>query len=300
MGGKRSALGKGIDSMIPGAEKVSKTSTGRNTTKSVEEPKEGILMMDINKVEPNKDQPRKQFNADRLQELAESIKQHGIVEPLVVVKRDKYYEIVAGERRWRAAKSAGIKEVPVVIKEYTEQQIVEIALIENIQREDLNPIEEARAYDQLIKEYKLKQDEVAEKVSKSRTTITNSLRLLNLDTRVQDMLIDECISSGHARALLAIEDGEEQYEIAMQIFDNKLSVRETEKLVKKLKNKGAEDKKPKEELKNIEIYSDLEEKLKLHMGTKVVINRKNNTKGKIEIEYYSEDELERIIAMMTK
>lgn len=299
MAAKRSALGKGIDSMIPGAEKTTKTTTGRKTTKVEEEPKEGILMMDINKVEPNKDQPRKQFNADRLQELAESIKQHGIVEPLVVVKRDKFYEIVAGERRWRAAKSAGIKEVPVVIKEYTDQQIVEIALIENIQREDLNPIEEARAYEQLIKEYSLKQDEVAEKVSKSRTAITNSLRLLNLDTRVQDMLIDECISSGHARALLAIEDGEEQYELAMQIFDNKLSVRETEKLVKRIKNKGT-DKKPKEELRNTEIYSGIEEKLKLHMGTKVTINRKNNTKGKIEIEYYSEDELDRIVTMMTK
>ena len=299
MAAKRSALGKGIDSMIPGAEKTTKTTTGRKTTKVEEEPKEGILMMDINKVEPNKDQPRKQFNADRLQELAESIKQHGIVEPLVVVKRDKFYEIVAGERRWRAAKSAGIKEVPVVIKEYTDQQIVEIALIENIQREDLNPIEEARAYEQLIKEYSLKQDEVAEKVSKSRTAITNSLRLLNLDTRVQDMLIDECISSGHARALLAIEDGEEQYELAMQIFDNKLSVRETEKLVKRIKNKGT-DKKPKEELRNTEIYSGIEEKLKLHMDTKVTINRKNNTKGKIEIEYYSEDELDRIVTMMTK
>ena len=299
MAAKRSALGKGIDSMIPGAEKTTKTTTGRKTTKVEEEPKEGILMMDINKVEPNKDQPRKQFNADRLQELAESIRQHGIVEPLVVVKRDKFYEIVAGERRWRAAKSAGIKEVPVVIKEYTDQQIVEIALIENIQREDLNPIEEARAYEQLIKEYSLKQDEVAEKVSKSRTAITNSLRLLNLDTRVQDMLIDECISSGHARALLAIEDREEQYELAMQIFDNKLSVRETEKLVKSIKNKGT-DKKPKEELKNTEIYSGIEEKLKLHMGTKVTINRKNNTKGKIEIEYYSEDELDRIVTMMTK
>ena len=299
MAGKRTALGKGIDSMIPGAEKITKTTTGRKTGKSAEEPKEGILMMDINKVEPNKNQPRKQFNVDRLQELAESIKQHGIVEPLVVVKRDKFYEIVAGERRWRAAKSAGIKEIPVVVKEYTDQQIVEIALIENIQREDLNPIEEARAYEQLIKEYSLKQDEVAEKVSKSRTAITNSLRLLNLDTRVQDMLIDECISSGHARALLAIEDGEEQYELAMQIFDNKLSVRDTEKLVKKIKNKD-NNKKPKEELQNVEIYSGIEEKLKLHMGTKVTINRKNNTKGKIEIEYYSEDELDRIVAMMTK
>lgn len=286
-------LGKGVDALIPGSDSISKKKNVK------EEKKEGILLLDINKVEPNKEQPRKQFNADRLQELSESIKQHGIVEPLVVVNRDNYYEIVAGERRWRAAKSAGLKEVPVVIKEYTDQQIVEIALIENIQREDLNPIEEARAYEQLIKEYNLKQDDVAERVSKSRAAITNSLRLLKLDERVQDMLIDECITSGHARALLAIEEDDEQYELAMQIFDSKLSVRETEKLVKKV-NKKEDNGRKKEELLNKDIYSGLEEKLKNCIGTKVVINRKNNTKGKIEIEYYSEEELDRIIAVITK
>mgnify|MGYP002529765748 CR=1 FL=1 len=240
----------------------------------------------------------KMFNEDRLNELAESIKQHGIVEPLIVVKKDDYYEIVAGERRFRAAMIAGLTEVPVVIKDYSTEQIVEIALIENIQREDLNPIEEAKAYQQLIDEFSLKQDEVADKVSKSRTAITNALRLLKLDERVQNMVIEECISSGHARTLLAIENKEEQYDIACMVFDQKLSVRETEKLIKKLNNKGTPKKKA--ELYNKEIYADFEEKLKQSMGTKVSINRKNNTKGKIEIEYYSETELERIIGIMLK
>ena len=236
------------------------------------------------------------FNEDRLNELAESIKQHGIVEPLIVVKKDDYYEIVAGERRFRAAMIAGLTEVPVVIKDYSTEQIVEIALIENIQREDLNPIEEAKAYKQLIDEFSLKQDEVADKVSKSRTAITNALRLLKLDERVQNMVIEECISSGHARTLLAIENKEEQYDIACTVFDQKLSVRETEKLIKKLNNK--ETPKKKIELDNKDIYADFEEKLKQSMGTKVSINRKSNTKGKIEIEYYSEEELERIYDLL--
>ncbi len=290
--------GMGVNALIDTEDIEPKSTKGKKTTED-KTVKEGILTLDISKIEPNKKQPRKQFDEDRLQELSESIKLHGIVEPLVVVKRSKYYEIVAGERRWRAAMKAGLKEVPVVIKEYTDQQIVEIALIENIQREDLNPIEEAKAYEQLIKEYNLKQDDVAEKVSKSRAAITNSLRLLKLNERVQEMVIDECISSGHARALLAIEDGDEQYEIAMQIFDSKLSVRETEKLVKKLNKKDTPPKK-KEVLTNNEIYAGLEEKLKNCMGTKVVINRKNNSKGKIEIEYYSEEELDRIINVITK
>jgi len=306
MAAKSRGLGKGIDSMIPVGNsdkqsvkmKESKTKNQKETTEAV---KTGITTLDINLVEPNKEQPRKQFNADRLQELSDSIKQHGIVEPLVVVKKKDYYEIVAGERRWRAAKSAGLKEVPVVIKEYTAQQIVEIALIENIQREDLNPVEEAQAYEQLIKEFNLKQDDVAEKVSKSRAAITNSLRLLKLDDRVQNMLIDECITSGHARALLAIENGDEQYEVALQIFDNKLSVRETEKLVKKIKNgDNGTSKNGKKPLSNSEIYANLEEKLKVSVGTKVCINRKNETKGKIEIEYYSEEELDRIVSLITR
>lgn len=280
-------LGKGIDSLIPTDSKL------KNEDKSESK---SVSMLRISDIEPNKTQPRKMFNEDRLNELAESIKQHGIVEPLIVVKKDDYYEIVAGERRFRAAMIAGLTEVPVVIKDYSTEQIVEIALIENIQREDLNPIEEAKAYKQLIDEFSLKQDEVADKVSKSRTSITNALRLLKLDERVQNMVIEECISSGHARTLLAIENKEEQYDIACMVFDQKLSVRETEKLIKKLNNK--ETPKKKIELDNKDIYADFEEKLKQSMGTKVSINRKSNTKGKIEIEYYSETELERIIGMM--
>lgn len=280
-------LGKGIDSLIPTDSKL------KNEDKSESK---SVSMLRISDIEPNKTQPRKMFNGDRLNELAESIKQHGIVEPLIVVKKNDYYEIVAGERRFRAAMIAGLTEVPVVIKDYSTEQIVEIALIENIQREDLNPIEEAKAYKQLIDEFSLKQDEVADKVSKSRTAITNALRLLKLDERVQNMVIEECISSGHARTLLAIENKEEQYDIACMVFDQKLSVRETEKLIKKLNNK--ETPKKKIELDNKDIYADFEEKLKQSMGTKVSINRKSNTKGKIEIEYYSETELERIIGMM--
>ncbi|MBE5927996.1 MAG: ParB/RepB/Spo0J family partition protein [Lachnospiraceae bacterium] len=290
MAAKR-GLGKGIDSMIPGG--------GIVVENKKTEKKTGTTVVKISEVEPNKEQPRKLFNEDRLNELAESIKQHGIIEPLIVVKKDDYYEIVAGERRFRAAMIAGLTEVPIVIKDYTPQQIVEIALIENIQREDLNPIEEAKAYKQLIEDYNLKQDEVAEKVSKSRTAITNSVRLLKLDERVQNMVIEECISSGHARALIAVENKDDQYELACKVFDEKLSVRETEKLIKKYNIKD-DSKKKKPELENKDIYADFEEKLKQSMGTKVQINRKSNTKGKIEIEYYSEVELERLIGMLTR
>lgn len=228
-------------------------------------------------------------------ELADSIRQFGVLQPLLVQKRDGYYEIIAGERRWRAAKMAGLKEVPVVIKDFTDQQIVEISLIENIQREDLNPIEEALAYKRLLSEFKLKQDEVAERVSKSRTAVTNSVRLLKLDRRVQQMVIDEMISTGHARALLSIEDGDQQYKIAMQVFDEKLSVREVEKLMKKLQNSN--EKKEKQKPEHEFIYQDMEEKIKALLGTKVTISPKANHKGKIVIDYYSDDELERLMEL---
>ena len=285
MAKKTGGLGKGLDILIPPKKETKKEDV---EVKKIEE------FIDINKIEPNKEQPRKSFNEDSLIELSESIKQHGIVQPLVVTKKDDYFEIIAGERRWRAAKKAGLKEVPVVVKDYSPQEIMEIALIENIQREDLNPVEEAMAYQRLIKEYDLKQDEVAERVSKSRTTITNSLRLLKLDDRVQDMLIQESISSGHARALLAVKEGDEQYNLAMKIFDEKLSVRETEKLIKSL-NKVKSEKPKKKELANDFVYRDLEEKLKMITGTKVVINRKTEKSGKIEIEYYNQEDLEKII-----
>ena len=294
---KKKGLGKGLDSLIPD-NKSMKSVTSEKTVESKEDAaaKSGVQVMKINEVEPNRDQPRKNFDEDALLELSDSIKQFGVLQPLLVRKRKDYYEIIAGERRWRAAKLAGVKEVPVIEKEYTDQEILEIGLIENIQRENLNPIEEAIAYKRLLEEFNLKQDEVAERVSKSRTAVTNSMRLLKLSDKVQQMIIDDMISTGHARALLAIDDPELQYTLANKIFDEKLSVRETEKLVKEIKN----PKKPKEKtpVANSFIYQDLEEKMKSVFGTKVSIASKGKGKGKIEIEYYSDDELEHLFDMM--
>lgn len=286
---KRTGLGKGLDSMIP-PKATSKAAKEKVSNVS----KTGETILKINEVEPNKKQPRKFFNEEALKELSDSIKQHGIVQPLVVAKQKDYYEIIAGERRWRAAKMAGLKEVPVVIKDYSPQEIMEVALIENIQREDLNPVEEAKAYQNLIKEYNLKQEEVAERVSKSRSAITNSLRLLKLNEKVLDYLMEEMISSGHARALLALEDSEKQVSVAEKIAKEHLSVRDTEKLVKNINQPPK--KAPKKELKNDFVYKDMEEQLKQKIGTKVTINRKSENKGKIEIEYYSQDDLEKIVA----
>ena len=304
MATKKSALGKGlgkgINNLFPEESKVKPAKEQEKVKEKVvekivkvKEPTE--IRLKLTEIEPNREQPRKVFEEDSLLELAESIKQYGVIEPLLVQKRDDYYEIIAGERRWRAAKLAGVKDVPVVIKDYSPQEIVEVALIENLQREDLNPIEEALAYQRLSKEFGLKQDEVAEKVSKSRTAVTNSMRLLKLDKRVQQMLIDGMLSSGHARTLLAIEDGETQYSVAQAVFDKKLNVRDTEKLIKDL---DKPEKQPKKKPANDFIYRDLENKLKYKMRTKVVIKNRDNNKGKIEIEYYSQDELERIIDMI--
>ena len=257
-------------------------------------------LVKITKVEPNREQPRKNFNEDALQELADSIKQFGLLQPILVQDRKTHYEIIAGERRWRAAKLAGLKEVPVIIRDYTEQEIVEISLIENIQREDLNPIEEAQAYKKLLTEFNLKQDEVAERVSKSRTAVTNSMRLLKLCDEVQQMIIDDMISTGHARALISIEDPEQQYTIAQRVFDEKLSVRDVEKLVKDL-NKPQKPKKEVVEDKSLDIiYQDVEEKLKQSLGTKVSIASKGNGAGKFEIEFYTHDDLDKIIELLTR
>ena len=294
---KKKGLGKGLDSLIPD-NKSMKSVTSEKTVESKEDAaaKSGVQVMKINEVEPNRDQPRKNFDEDALLELSDSIKQFGVLQPLLVRKRKDYYEIIAGERRWRAAKLAGVKEVPVIEKEYTDQEILEIGLIENIQRDNLNPIDEAIAYKRLLEEFNLKQDEVAERVSKSRTAVTNSMRLLKLSDKVQQMIIDDMISTGHARALLAIDDPELQYTLANKIFDEKLSVRETEKLVKEIKNpKKPKEKKP---VANSFIYQDLEEKMKSVFGTKVSIASKGKGKGKIEIEYYSDDELEHLFDMM--
>lgn len=287
-------LGKGLDSLIPTS--VAGSSGEKKDKKQTE------MVVKIAKVEPNRDQPRKKFDEDALQELADSIKQFGLLQPILVQDRKDYYEIIAGERRWRAAKVAGLKEIPVIIRNYTDQEIVEISLIENIQREDLNPIEEALAYKRLLDEFKLKQDEVAERVSKSRTAVTNSMRLLKLCDGVQQMIIDDMLSTGHARSLIPIEDQEMQLQLAQRIFDEKLSVREVEKLVKGILKPDKETQKKEEKPQTIQyIYQDLENKLKEKFSRKVeIISKGKSGSGKIEIEFYSNDDLDQLIESLSK
>ena len=296
----KKGLGKGLDSLIADKVSTKQVTKTESQVKLKSEHAADAVMMDITKVEPNREQPRQKFDEDELLELAESIKQFGVLQPLLVQEKDDYYEIIAGERRWRAAKLAGVKKIPVIIKKLTAQEIMEISLIENIQREDLNPIEEAMAYKRLLTEFNLKQDEVAERVSKSRTAVTNAMRLLKLNDKVQQMVIDEMLTTGHARALLGIDDQEKQYVLAQKIFDEKLSVRDTEKLVKSIQNEKKNRTNVRKEIdpKLEAIYHDLEEQMKGILGTKVSINHKDEEKGKVEIEYYSQDELDRIIDLL--
>lgn len=302
MAARKSGLGKGLDSLI--SDKVSHKPSAtpekkeKATASAKEKTEKTELLLKISQVEPNRNQPRKKFDEDALLELAESIKTYGILQPLLVQKRDNYYEIIAGERRWRAAKMAGVKEVPVIIKNLTDQQIMEISLIENIQREDLNPIEEAHAYKQLLTEFHMKQDEIADRVSKSRSAITNSLRLLKLCDKVQQMIIDEKLTMGHVRPLIGIEDSEEQYQIAQRIFDERLTVRETEKLLKKLQKEKENPEKKVEAEQLAQIYEHVQELMKQILGTKVTVHPKKNHTGKIEIEYYSQEELDHLLEMM--
>ena len=256
------------------------------------------LRVSIDLIEPNRSQPRKNFDEDSLQELADSIRQFGVIQPLIVQKKDDYYEIIAGERRWRASRIAGLKKLPVIVKDYTAKEVMEISLIENIQREDLNPIEEAAAYKKLMEEYGLHQDEVAQRVSRSRAAIANAVRLLNLDQRVQDMVVSEMISTGHARALLALTDPELQYSTAQKVFDEKMSVREVEKLVRRLLDGPRPERKPAVSETLLTVYAGMEEAMKSSLGTKVSISPKNAQKGKIEIEYYSSDELDRLCELL--
>lgn len=319
----RKGLGKGLDSLIPSVVSGTTGSTAKKKTpgkldtnagnqdnnNNYNEPivvekvvekiveKKAETLVKISLVGPNKEQPRKEFEEDSLLELADSIKQFGVLQPILVQKKEDFYEIIAGERRWRAAKMAGLNEIPVIVKEFTDLEVVEVSLIENIQRENLNPIEEALAYKRLLEEFHLKQDEIAEKVSKSRTSITNAVRLLKLDDRVQQMVIDEMLTTGHVRALLAIDDKEKQYNLAMQIFDRKLSVRETEKLIRNIVEPKEKIEK-KVDIATSAIYESLEERMKNILGTKVSIHRRSKHKGQIEIEYYSEQELERILDLI--
>ena len=300
-------LGKGLDALIPNVineksnDNKNENTKYKSTDSTLKEAEEGqVKIVNITKIEPNREQPRRNFDEEALEELAESIRQFGLLQPILVHDKKTYYEIVAGERRWRAAKKAGLKEIPVIIKELTEQEIVEISLIENIQRENLNPIEEAQAYKRLLTEFNLKQEEVAERVSKSRTAVTNSMRLLKLSDSVQQMVIDNMITTGHARALITIEDPEQQYEVAKRIFDEKLNVRDVEKLVKNL-NKPVKVKKAVTADKSLEaVYQNIEENLKQKLSTKVNITPKGNGAGKIEIEFYSHDDLEKIMDLLSK
>ena len=278
---KKFGLGKGLGALIP---------------EESNEDNNSILKIDMNLIKPNVDQPRKNFDESKIIQLADSIKEHGIIQPLVLQKRGNIYSIIAGERRWRAAKKAGLKEVPAVINELSDKQILEVSLIENIQREDLNPIEEAIAYKKLINEFKLTQEELSKQIGKSRTAITNCMRLLNLDSRVQDYLIDGVITEGHGRALLSLEDKEMQYKMALEIIDKELSVRQTENTIKNLKKKNINKKE--EEDDNIKpYYNAIENKLENLFNTKVVLRSKGN-RGKIQIEYYSEEDLQRIIDIL--
>lgn len=283
----KKGLGKGLDSMIP--ENKTKAEI-KNTADN------SFVEISVADIDPNLGQPRKSFDEDGLLELSESIKIHGVIQPLILTKRGKRYEIIAGERRWRASKLAGIKKVPAIIREYTDKEIMEVSLIENIQRQDLNPIEEAEAFKNLIDEYKMKQDDLAERISKSRSAITNALRLLKLDDKVKAMLAEGMITTGHARALLGIEDKSKQHMLAVKIFDEKLSVREVEKIVRQM----LETKEEKKEDKSSEklVYKQLEDSLKSILGSKVSIKGKQDGKGKIEIDYYSLDELDRITELL--
>ncbi len=299
-------LGKGLDALIPNVineksnDNKNENTKYKSTDSTLKEEEGQVKIVNITKIEPNREQPRRNFDEEALEELAESIRQFGLLQPILVHDKKTYYEIVAGERRWRAAKKAGLKEIPVIIKELTEQEIVEISLIENIQRENLNPIEEAQAYKRLLTEFNLKQEEVAERVSKSRTAVTNSMRLLKLSDSVQQMVIDNMITTGHARALITMEDPEQQYEVAKRIFDEKLNVRDVEKLVKNL-NKPVKEKRAVTADKSLEaVYQNIEENLKQKLSTKVNITPKGNGAGKIEIEFYSHDDLEKIMDLLSK
>lgn len=284
-------LGKGLDTMIPKSIQEDKV-VEKELERIGNDKKETIVK--ISMVEPNREQPRKTFDEEELSKLADSIKQHGLIQPILVQDRKDHYEIIAGERRWRASRMAGLKEIPVIIRDYSEQEIVEISLIENIQRQDLNAIEEALAYKRLMTEFSLKQEEVAERVSKSRSTVTNSMRLLKLSQNVQKMIIDGDLSEGHARSLLSLEELDAQDKLAKKIVDEKLSVRDVEKLVK---NYGKPEKEKAPINHELDVfYKDIAERMKVDLGTKVQISGKGDGSGKIEIEFYSNEDLDRLVA----
>lgn len=282
---KRQGLGKGLGALIP--------------EKKQEQSEQSSKKIALNKIIPNRKQPRKNFDEDKINQLAQSIGEHGVIQPILLKKEEDKYVVIAGERRWRAAKLIGLKEVPaVVVEDIDDKEVLEISLIENIQREDLNPIEEAQAYSRLLDEFNLTQQELSKRIGKSRTAITNCMRLLNLDERVQDYLIDRIISEGHGRALLAIQNNEVQWQLAQKIVDEKLSVREVERFIKTLDNQKKEKNNDKGKNELVPYYKDIKYRLEDFFGTKVLLSAKNKDKGKIEIEYYSQEDLERILELL--
>ena len=296
---KKRGLGKGLDMLIPNKADTQKVKQIRTETAASRQPEgERIATLPLQKVEPNRSQPRKKFDSKGLNELADSIREHGVITPILVQKEDGYYQIIAGERRWRAAKIAGLKEIPAIIKNYEGSEKLAISLIENIQREDLDVIEEAQAYRQLIDDYALTQEQVAKRLSKSRTAITNAMRLLNLDERVQAMLAEGAIAMGHARALLAIKSKTAQYALAQKVAAEQMSVREVERAVKQLSGSPGKGSKPRKKKGSDPYLRDLEEKMAQAVGTKVIISEKARGKGKIEIEYYSMAELDRLFELI--
>ncbi|HDR5039329.1 TPA: ParB/RepB/Spo0J family partition protein [Bacillus anthracis] len=286
---KRRGLGKGLEALIPDMISLNIVEEKINDEK--------IQILSIDKIYPNPNQPRKNFDEGGIEELANSIKAHGIIQPIIVTEDAKGYMIIAGERRWRAAKSIELKEVPCIVKHYNERQLLEVSLIENLQRQDLNVIEEAKAYQYLISQYKITQEQLSEALGKSRSYLANILRLLRLDKRVIDFIIEGKISGGHGRTILSIEPNDNQYELAKKIISEGLSVRQVEELVKELNNTTKKDNKiDKNKTKDVFLV-EIEENLKSLFGTKVNII-KGAKKGKIEIEYYNEDDLERIIGLL--
>ena len=277
---------------------MTETIKEETTTQSNDTSKESIQKVSINKVKANKEQPRKYFDQEKIEALAQSIQEHGIIQPIVVQRDGENFKVIAGERRWRAAKLIGLEEVPIVVMDDLEgSKVLELSLIENIQREDLNPVEEGEALRKLLDDFNLTQQELSAKIGKSRTAITNSMRLLNLNDDVKQYLIEKIISEGHGRALLGLKDSSMQLQLAQKVIDEDLSVRQCEQLVKKLNSAGNDEEKV-EEVKEDIFYKDIKYRLEEFFGTKVNLKTKNKDKGKIEIEYYSEDELNRIIEML--
>lgn len=293
----KSGLGKGLEALFPSnvdVETLGGEEFGKNSEK--------IIEMKINDIEPNRNQPRKVFDEEKLTELADSIKEHGVLQPIIVTKKDDYYQIIAGERRWRASKVAGLKTIPTIVRDYDEKKIREVALIENIQRENLNPLETARALKELMEEHNLTQEELSKTLGKSRSAIANTVRILNLDERVLELVGEGKLSEGHARSLVAIESPQKQYKLALDIINLDLSVRDTENMVREEKEekKNAKSKKNTKIDKLDIIYKDIESRLKKALGTKVSFKPSTKSKGKIIIEYFSSEELERILEILEK